>query len=417
MSARTLFFAVLAAVALAPLGECDEDAGLWWGSRRVELQDGLTSDRDGLWLSRRDLAKKLDVHAKRLIASSKERPKRRKRRRTDAWVLCYDGRCTRYEGETHGVTGSGTFNVSKIARGLGWRVRTREGGWLIEPLGRKGPPPRGRHGERVPAMRLRMLDGSLHDTESHLGRRLLIVVWSSWSPSRKRAGEFVALAKARKLDVLAVAVDLEGALRVRPYAPANADAQVALDYEGVVLQGLGVATVGRWILIDELGIHRASGELNDPGDWLWIDEHLAEPLAPAPPAYKDPMAGVGIDALREIVRRSPKDFGTKLALVKALGAEHRAEAAKLLRELIARQPRNMSLILRLAKLSMDASDRGEAVRILDAARRLNPARMPLRRQYWALEYPDRFYGGEIDQAWQKKQKKMEDEEWGRIKKR
>jgi len=383
----------------------------------VELQDGLTSDRDGLWLSRRDLAKGLQVYAKRLIPSPTETPKRNKRRSTDAWVLCFDGRCRRYEGETGGITGSETFNVSKIARGLGWKIRERKGGWLIELSARRAPAARGRHGERVPAMRFDMLDGSTHDTQSHLGRRLLIVVWSSWSSSRKRVNDWVEQAKARKLDVLAVAVDLEGALRVRPYAPADADAIVALDYEGVVLQALGMATVGRWILIDELGLHRASGDLESSADWFWIEQHLAEPLAPAPPALEDPLSGVGVDALRAVVQRSPRDFRAKLALVEALEAKHRVEAAKVLRELIVAQPRNMTLILRLARFSMDADNRGDAVLVLDAARRLNPARMPLRRQYWALQYPDRFYGGKINEAWQKKRKKTEDEEWGRIKKR
>ncbi len=409
---------VLALVLCAPQdGRGEEEPGLWQGSNRVALKDGLTSDSTGLWISRRDLADGLRVHAKRLIPSVQDKPKRNERRRADAWVLCFERFCTRYDEPTRGVTGSETFNIRKIARGLGFRLREVEGGWRVDASARRAAPARGRPGERVPPLRFRMLDGSTRDTYERPGQRLLMVVWSPWSTSRKHVGTWVSQAKARKLDVLAVAVDLEGEPRVRPYAPPDADGDVALDPTGQVLQGFGLATVDRWILIDELGLHRASGPLDRPGDWLWIDRHLAESKAPAPPKPERPFEGVGVEALREIVRRSPRDFRAKLALVSALPAASREEAATLLRELIAKQPRDMSLILRLAKLSMDANDRGEAVRILDAARRLNPARLPLRRQFWALAYPERFYDGEIDTAWQKTQRKAEDEEWGWVKKR
>lgn len=58
---------------------------------------------------------------------------------------------------------------------------------------------------------------------------------------------------------------------------------------------------------------------------------------------------------------------------------------------------------RLAELALAEGDVTAATASLDEAWRLEPDNMQVRKQRWALRNPERFYEGDIDRDWQKRQ--------------
>lgn len=58
-------------------------------------------------------------------------------------------------------------------------------------------------------------------------------------------------------------------------------------------------------------------------------------------------------------------------------------------------------LFRQAVVAIEKGDREEAIRLLELAYPLEPDNMIIRKQLWAIEEPDRFYAGEIDNDWQR----------------
>jgi hypothetical protein len=60
-------------------------------------------------------------------------------------------------------------------------------------------------------------------------------------------------------------------------------------------------------------------------------------------------------------------------------------------------------LFRQAGGAVRRGDREEAVRLLKQAFPLEPDNYIIRKQLWAIEHPEKFYGDEIDYDWQKQQ--------------
>ena len=60
-------------------------------------------------------------------------------------------------------------------------------------------------------------------------------------------------------------------------------------------------------------------------------------------------------------------------------------------------------MFRQAGAAVRRGDRQEAVRLLKLAYPLEPDNYIIRKQLWAIEHPEKFYGDEIDYAWQREQ--------------
>ncbi len=178
---------------------------------------------------------------------------------------------------------------------------------------------------------------------------------------------------------------------------------------------MGQTEAGRFALIDELGLVRLVGAGLDTVDLRWIDAHLEEtPVTPA--ALPEPTTDSAKALLRAIQKR-PRRAELRLRLATLLEATDAEAAREQVALAHAANPKSAPVAVRLARMLLDASERPKALRVLDDARRLNPGAMWLRRQYWALDEPNRFYGGSIDLAWQREQRKVEDAAWGRLRRR
>ena len=60
-------------------------------------------------------------------------------------------------------------------------------------------------------------------------------------------------------------------------------------------------------------------------------------------------------------------------------------------------------LFRQAGAAVRRGDRQEAIKLLKLAYPLEPDNYIIRKQLWAIENPEKFYGDEIDYAWQREQ--------------
>jgi len=176
--------------------------------------------------------------------------------------------------------------------------------------------------------------------------------------------------RAKAFEIVAVAVDVQGADRAKPWAEkAGAKFTTLVDQEAKLGAMFGLNYVPFSILIDEQGkIVRAPQHVSVAKDTHratiaeWIekgDEHLQKPASSLPrdaPAFADVEAELRFARAALLLRRGQT-----------------ANATAELKRALARDPDNWLI----------------------------------RKQIWALEHPDRFYDGPVDFGWQRAQLQKE----------
>lgn len=385
----------------------------------ITLAGGLQRGADGrIWITSPDLRRALDVIVKPLIPRPPQGRRPDRRREREGWLLCGRERCDIYRGEVQGSQADPSFELARVAKLLGLKhkakdgvhdVRTPGGAWKVRQ------PKRARLGALLPDFALTFMDGGTHRVREARGKRVVLVTWASWSPTRDRLEPWRAAITQRagkNVILVLAALDLEGEEHVRDYAQFAGATNVAIDRHASLTRHLPMNDVGHWYYIDELGVLRAEGKHPDAEALAWIDLHLEETpvVRSAPAAARTPR--LDLEALRARVAAEPKSAAAHLALLEALGPAHAAERLTLTKALVERHPRVPSFAFRLAALRLDASDRSGALQVLDEARRRVPGAWYLRKQYWALSEPNRYYTGPIDTAWEQAQRRQEEKEFG-----
>lgn len=386
----------------------------------VTLTRGLQRTADSrVWITASDLREALDVIVKPVIPRPPQGRKPDRRRERDGWLLCGRDACDTYRGEVQGSATDPAFELVKVAKLLGMRHRAKDGVQHVEtPRGRWAvpTPKRGRPGRLLPDIALRFLDGSTHRTRDARGKRLLLVTWASWSPTRGLLDAWnTAILQRASQNVILVfaALDIEGEEHVRNYAQFAGATNVAIDRHADLARHLPMNDVGHWYYIDELGVLRAEGKRPDADALAWIDRLLAETPTPREPAAPGRTPDIDLTVLRERAEAEPKRAAPLLTLLDALkGPEHATERLARTKDLVAAHPKVAPFAFRLAALHLEASDRPGAVAVLEAARRRVPKAWYLRKQYWALWQPNRYYAGAIDVAWEREQRKLEEKAFG-----
>ncbi len=381
---RTCALALLACLLGSGTAWADDLPVLRIDGATAKLEDGLQRSADGkLWITLADAKRVFAIHVKRLIPRPPAGKRPVKRREQDAWILCGTTRCATYRGKLLGTTEEPAFDLSQLARTLGLRMRSRSGVLDLRSrdASRASKTARARIGGLVPDLALPCLDGVVRRVRVHPGKRLLLATWAPWSPTRDLLQAWAAHHKqraGRKVDLWLAAVDVEGASRVKDYVDVGFDVPIALDRGAELARRFPMNDVGHWYFIDELGVLRAEGDKLDAVALQWIDLHLDEPLVAA---------------------RSPE-------AAEAPAKATIEQAAKL----VAAKPKVAAFAFRLAALHLEAGDAAAALQALDDARRRTPGAWYLRKQYWALWQPNRFYAGAIDTRWISEQKKREKNE-------
>ena len=299
----------------------------------VVLAGGLGQGPDGKpWVAASDLRRALDVIAKPLIPRPPQTRKPDRRRERGGWILCSPETCATYRGRTQGDPSDPSFELATVTKLLGMKYRvkggvhevtTPGGSWTVRQ------PKRARIGSLLPDLTLHFMDGGSHSVREARGRRLLLVTWASWSPTRSQldAWRGVIDQRADKNVILVVAaLDIEGAEHVRNYAQFQGAVNVAIDRHADLARHLPMNDVGHWYYVDELGVLRAEGMRPDADALAWIDLHLAETptTREAKPAGR--AAAPDLTVLRERAKAEPKRAAPTLAFLDALkGSEHAAE--------------------------------------------------------------------------------------------
>lgn len=170
------------------------------------------------------------------------------------------------------------------------------------------------------------------------------------------------------LEVLAVAMDGQGAERARPYLEAaGATYPAVVDAEGVTGRLYGFKAVSSGFLIDERGVlafSKVSGFSIDRPEIAelllrWVTESEVPPFVETDSHY--------IQAPRGATDRRALEL-------------YRQGAAK-----------------------YQKGDRAGAAALMREAMRLDPDSIIVHRHAWAIESPERFYDGDIDQEWKQEQ--------------
>lgn len=405
----------------AAWAEDDTELRLSKDGFRVKLEDGLIrAPLSGLQITRRDLESGLGVDVRQLIPRPTAKSRRRKPQ-PRTWTLCYGRTCATYRGEVGGTDGHETFLLEKVAKLFRWKLHSNETHVEISDGGTPKTRFGGKPGARVTQLALPDLDGTSHSLTALRGKRVLIVVWAPWSASRDTLARWTTewkLRKERNLELWLVGVDIEGAERVRSYIPPGFESNARVDRDGRILQMLGGSSVGRFVLVDDLGVVRAAGTTPSSDDLTWIDQHLEEKGREASVDERRVPPRPDISIAQTLVERKPNSAGARVELASAF--ERLGDLDSALTQMtkaveLSKRPRGLAI--RLARMHLDKGDRPSAMKVLDDARRKDPGFKWLRTQYWALEAPERFYSGPIDTAWQTAQRKAEDLEWGRRRKR
>lgn len=390
-----------------------EDApGLWLDGEPRALQYGLGRTADGrLWIHVDDLRGALGVIVKRLIPRPPAGRWPQPHRERDSWILCNAQRCVTWRGRTLGAERQPTFDVARVAGALGYRVRTRPDSVRLTSPRPARPRTRWRAsiGSRVGDLTLPCLDGRTRRLAEYRGRRLLVLTWASWSPTREELDAWRSgwpRPDQTKLDLLYVAVDIEGERYVRDHVDVGFDEVIAVDRNADLARRLYFNDVGHWFLVDEVGILRAEGERLGETERRWIELHFDEPLVDLPPPPPTQLDS-DLAALHRQVAAAPRDAAARVALSEALERSDPAAARAQAAALVELKPESAPFAFRLARLHLDAGDLPGALRALDEGRRRLPHSWILRKQYWALEEPTRFYSGAIDLEWQRQKRREE----------
>lgn len=197
---------------------------------------------------------------------------------------------------------------------------------------------------------------------------------------------------------------------VRPWVEkAGATFAVGVDRSDVLGSAFGLKAIPVSFLVDEVGIIRLRGGGPSAEFLAEIEGILKEPVSGVrsqPPRLADASP---IEELRGRVVVEPDRGGHRLALAQALeraGWLEEAEAEAT--EAVRRMPNDAQAWFTRGLVRLRREQRDTALRDFREAQRRDPGNWRIRKQIWALENPERFYGPEgIDWAWQREEVERE----------
>lgn len=199
----------------------------------------------------------------------------------------------------------------------------------------------------------------------HRGKRVVVVLWSSWDGSRgdsRKWQELYAKHKGHDLVVVSVAVDAAGEERPRRYVDRTVTHPVALDADWRTLAAFGVKSFPGWILIDELGFLRAMG------------------------------TGIA-DAETAFLKLGKAEASTFSVWARDLNFDPASES--------------WGAAIRGAVTRWREGKPGEGVDVLEDFLKRHDSELLLRRQKWAVEFPEKIYADSLDEAWMREQEEKE----------
>lgn len=199
---------------------------------------------------------------------------------------------------------------------------------------------------------------------------------------------------------------MQGAEAVRPWVEKyGVTFPVAVDSADVLGAAFGLKAIPVSILVDEVGIIRLQGGGPSKAFRAQVEEVLREPISAVRGPSRESATALTLDELRVRAKRQPDDPTARLALAQGLERAGDLAAAIVECETAERlQPRDAMIPFAHGLVLLRQGRTNDALAKFTAARDLDPANWRIRKQIWALEHPERFYGVKgIDWDWQKEQ--------------
>jgi len=189
---------------------------------------------------------------------------------------------------------------------------------------------------------------------------------------------------------------------VRKY---NVTFPVAVDSTDVLGTAFGLKAIPVSFLVDEVGIVRLKGGGPSKEFLSQVEALLAEPVSSVRGQSQPSLALESAATLRTRLERQGDDAQTRLAFALALQREGRFDQALAESATAARlRPEDSAILFAHGGLLLANRQTAAALVEFKRARDLDPENWRIRKQIWAIEHPDKFYGSSgIDWGWQKEQ--------------
>lgn len=212
--------------------------------------------------------------------------------------------------------------------------------------------------------------------------------------------------RTNQFTILSIAVDVQGPEVVTPWVKKyGVTFPVAVDTADVFGAAFGLKAIPVSLLIDEVGIVRLQGGGPSKELRAQVEEILREPVSEVRAGTRPSATALSVDELRAEANRQPDDVETRLALAQAL--ERAGEFAGALAECAAvgrARPDEARIPFTYGLILLRQGQTNKALAQFARARDLDPGNWRIRKQIWALENPEKFYGSNgIDWTWQKQQ--------------
>jgi tetratricopeptide (TPR) repeat protein len=207
-----------------------------------------------------------------------------------------------------------------------------------------------------------------------------------------------------------VAVDIQGASVVEPWVKRHGVSfPVAVDTTDAVGAAFGLKAIPVSFLVDEVGIIRLEGGGPTAEFLAQVEAVLAEPVSEVRGGRRGAQFPETIESCRMRVAERPSDADARLELARALeSAGDYAAAFAECDAAVRLRPEDGAIAFTRGLVLLRQGKRTEALAELVRARGLDPTNWRIRKQIWALEHPEKFYGAAgIDWAWQKEQASRE----------
>jgi tetratricopeptide (TPR) repeat protein len=180
---------------------------------------------------------------------------------------------------------------------------------------------------------------------------------------------------------------------------------VAVDAADVFGAAFELKAIPVSFLVDEVGIIRLQGGGPSKEFRAQVEELLSEPVSTVRGKRRAGASALPLVELRDRAANSPHDATARLALAQALERAGDFRGALAECEAAARaQPKDATIHFTHGLVLLRQGRTNEALANFTTARELDSSNWRIRKQIWALEHPDRFYGTNgIDWGWQKEQ--------------
>ncbi len=201
-------------------------------------------------------------------------------------------------------------------------------------------------------------------------------------------------------------MDLQGPEVVAPWIRKyGVTFPVAVDAADVLGTAFDLKAIPVSFLVDETGIIRLQGGGPSKEFRAQVEEILREPVSAVRGQTRESAAALPLDELRARLARRPEDTAARLALAQALERAGDYAAASAECAAAARlQPKDATIPFTHGLVLLHQGRTRDALEQFARARDLDAGNWRIRKQIWALEHPDRFYGEQgIDWDWQKDQ--------------